>query len=176
MALVLSGSTGIVEANIANSAVTAGKLGSGAARTNFGAGAVLQVLQTSTTAYIATTSTGFVTTGFAISITPIATTSKVLITVAGGGAYVGTSGGVSMHSTIYRNSTNLGNPTYGLERVSSPGGNWVLVPHSMSYLDSPSSASSITYTVYFRSATGSEVQFSNDDRGVITLTVMEIAG
>jgi len=140
-------------------------------------GCVLQVLQNQIgTSLVATTSTSFVTTGFGISITPRATTSKILITVAGGGAYMGTTAQNTMYCTIYRNSTNLSSTNFGFERVSTPGGNWVLTPHSMSVLDSPSTTSSVTYTVYFRSANANEVQFSNDDRGTTTITAMEIAG
>ena len=160
MALILSGDTG---PSIVQSAAQP-------------AGCVLQVVQTATNTYIATTSTSFVTTSFGISITPRSTSSKIFVTTQGGGAFMGTGAGISMYSTIYRNSTNLGNATYGLERLSTPGGSWVLAPHSMSVLDSPSTTSSISYMIYFRSATGAEVQFSNDDRGVVTITAMEIQG
>ncbi len=44
------------------------------------------------------------------------------------------------------------------------------------WLDSPATTSSTTYTVYFRNSdTANSVQFSEGDRGVVTLTLMEIA-
>jgi len=178
----------VVAVDIAAGAVTSAKIATGAVAlatqtsgvlpsASLPTGSVLQVLQNQIgTSTIGTSSSSFVTTGFGISITPRATTSKILITVAGGGAYMGTSASSTMYCTIYRNSTNLSSTNFGFERVSTPGGSWVLTPHSMSVLDSPSTTSSVTYTVYFRSLNGNEVQFSADDRGTTTITAMEIAG
>lgn len=140
-------------------------------------GSVLQVQQTATSAVIQTSSTAFITSSFGVTITPRSTSSKVFVTVQGGGGYVVTTAGNTMYSTIYRNNTtNLGDSVYGLERMSTPGGSWVLWPHSMAVLDSPSSTSATTYTVYYRSVNGATVDFSNSDRGVVTITAMEIQG
>ena len=158
MALILSGDTGVPASGMPT-------------------GSVLQVQQTATTAYISTGSTSFVTTGFGVTITPRSTSSKIFVTVQGGGAYMQTTAQNTMYATIYRNNaTNLGDATFGLERISTPGGTWLLSPHSMSVLDSPSSTSAVTYTVYYRSANGAGVDFSNSDRGVVTITAMEIQG
>jgi hypothetical protein len=146
------------------------------ATTQNSGGKVLQVIQTSTNSSISSSSTSFVTTGFSLSITPKFSTSKVLAIVSGGGGYCTATAGATMYSTIYRNSTNLGDASYGLERITTPGGNFMLVPHSMNILDSPATTSSTTYTCYFRnSGTSASVQFSDGDRGLITLTLMEIA-
>jgi len=140
-------------------------------------GSVLQVLSTQTMAGISTTSDAFQAAGWYLDITPISTSSKILVTLNGGGQYVGNSAGVTQYVTIYRDSTNLGDSTYGLSRFSTPGGSWALAPHSCAVLDSPSSTSSIRYQPYFRRADNSgTVYFSSGDRGKITLTVMEIAG
>ena len=143
-------------------------------------GSVLQVVQNTTAATIQTSSTSFVTTGFAQSITPTSSTSKILININGGGAYMGAGSSVTMRVTIYRGGTDLsagyGITNNGMMRFSTPGGSWMLVPYSMMWLDSPATTSSTTYTVYFRNAdTASTVDFSNTDRGVVTLTLMEIA-
>lgn len=143
-------------------------------------GSVLQVLQTATAATIQTSSTSFVTTGFAQSITPTSSTSKILININGGGAYMGAGSSVTMRVTIYRGGTDLsagyGITNNGMMRFSTPGGSWMLVPYSMMWLDSPATTSLTTYTVYFRNAdTAGTVDFSNTDRGVVTLTLMEIA-
>lgn len=143
-------------------------------------GSVLQVVQNTTAATIQTSSTSFVTTGFAQSITPTSSTSKILININGGGAYMGGGASATMRVTIYRGGTDLsagyGITNNGMMRFSTPGGSWVLVPYSMMWLDSPATTSSTTYTVYFRNAdTAATVDFSNTDRGVVTLTLMEIA-
>ena len=140
------------------------------------AGAVLQVVNATTLAGITTSSTSFVTTGFSASITPTSATSKIYAVVNGGGAYCSTSAGIVMYSTIYRNSTNIGDATFGLERHTTVGGSFAIAPHSMSVLDSPATTSSTTYTCYFRNAgTAGTVEFSGADRGVVSLTLMEIA-
>lgn len=157
MALILSGDTGVPASGMPT-------------------GSVLQVLQTATSGVIQTTSTSFVTTGFGVTITPRSTSSKVYVTVQGGGAYMQTTAQNTMYATIYRNSTNLGDADYGLERLSTPGGTWQLTPHSMAVLDNPSSTSAVTYTVYYRSTNGAAVDFSQTDRGVVTITAMEIQG
>jgi hypothetical protein len=136
-------------------------------------GSVLQVVNATTIANISTTSTSFVTTGFSVSITPKFSTSKILVFVNGGAGYVYTSA-LSMWCTIYRNSTNIGDATYGLERFYG-GSSAILSPHSMCVLDSPATTSSTTYTCYFKTSGGSTVDFSYSDRGIVSFTAMEIA-
>jgi hypothetical protein len=173
---------------IADGNITSGKLASGAAVANIGAraittgqvpaGSVIQVV----TVYLdnvttVTTSTSFVTTSWSGTITPTSATSKILVTVSGGSIYCGTGSGGSYYATIYRNnSTNLGNSSFGLERFTTVGGTHSLAPHSMSVLDSPATTSATTYTPYFRNAgSATQVDFSNTDRGIVTMTLMEIA-
>lgn len=136
-------------------------------------GVVLQVIQNSTSAAITTTSDSFVTTNFSVSITPKFSSSKVLILVSGGGWNVPST--YSSYATIYRASTNLGDATYGLERIYSSA-SIAISPHSMCILDSPATTSSTAYTCFFRSSSaGTTVEFSNTNRGIVTITVMEIA-
>ena len=162
MALTLDGSLGVTFP------VTAGS----ASAVQASSGRVLQVVNATTIAAISTSSTSFVTTGFSLSITPSNSSNKVFVFVNGGGAYT-VGNGRSLHATIYRGATNLGDATYGLERFFCSGE--VIAPHSMSVLDSPATTSSTTYTCYFRSGSASEVQFSAADRATISFTAMEIA-
>lgn len=139
-------------------------------------GKVLRVVSTTTVSVITTTSTSFVTTGFSQSITPTAASSKILVLLNGGGAYMGTTADRSLYTTIYRGASNIGDATYGLSRHSTAGSLYSLSPHSITFLDSPATTSSTTYTVYFRSSNGgTSVEFSNIDRGTVVLTLMEIA-
>lgn len=148
--------------------------------TQFSAGQILQVVQSrSDSTMVSTSSTSFVSTGLAASITPKSSSSKILVTLNGGGAYMLTSASTTMRITIYRNSTDLSTvgTNNGLARHSSPGGSWTISPYSISFLDSPATTSSTTYTVYFRNGdTAATVQFQSDDRGVPALTLMEVAG
>ena len=142
-----------------------------------GGGKVLQVVSNRTKTYIATTSTSFVATGLFVDITPASTSSKILVSITGGGQYNGSSSSISQFVTIFRGSTNIGDATYGITRFATPGGNWMIVPHSATALDSPASVASVRYEAYFMNRnTANSVQFSDSDRGLVTITAMEIAG
>jgi hypothetical protein len=70
--------------------------------------------------------------------------------------------------TIFRGATNLGNSNgmgFGNSAHSA----------SISFLDSPSTTSSTTYQLYFRSQGGS-TQYINNTSNTGSITVMEIKG
>ena len=182
MTTIIDGTAGITFPDTSVQAVTAtnaSNISSGTlGKARLPTGSVLQVVQaTLDNVATTTTSTSFVTTSFSATITPSSSTSKVLVIVTGGSIFCGNTAGVQYFGTIYRNNTtNLGNASYGLERFTTPGGNYSLAPHSMSILDSPATTSSTTYTPYFKNAgTGGQVDFSNTDRGTVTMILMEIA-
>lgn len=133
-------------------------------------GKVLQVVSATTTSSTSTSSTSFVSTSLTASITPSSSSSKIFILVAGGELDSnGTNQAIT--ATIYRNSTNLAgssgiSDSYGtLSRVQST--------LSMSFLDSPSTTSSTTYTAYIKAGSGTVVFNANPVQSCITL--MEIA-
>lgn len=156
--------------------VPAAGLASGAARANFGAGAVLQVVQASVVGSIGTSSTSYVSTGLSAAITPSSTSSKILVLVNGGGQYLGGGGFKNNQTTVFRNSTNLGGGTEAsLSRLYGP--NEIALPNSIALLDSPSTTSSIVYEVRFKAVNGSTVYFNvGGDSGAVAITLMEIAG
>jgi hypothetical protein len=170
MALVLNGSgsiTGLSAGGLPDGSVTADDIAS------LPAGSVIQVVQgTLAPTLVQTSSTSFVTSTLSASITPSSSSNKILVMCSGGAPYT-EANGRSLWLTIYRNSTNLGNSTYGFGRYYADVSS-VMTPMSMTYLDSPATTSSTTYAVYFRSS-GATVQFSNIDRGTSTITLMEIA-
>jgi len=146
------------------------------ATTQASAGQVLQVVSNpASLTGMTTTSTSFVTTGFSIAITPKFSSSKILVSVSGGGAYCGTTASTSMYCTIYRGASNIGDATYGLARYTTVGGSFAIMPHSFSVYDSPATTSSTTYTIYLKSSNGNQVDFQNTDRGIPIFTAMEIA-
>ncbi len=132
-------------------------------------GSVLQVVSTSTMGNIAIASSSFVDTGLGASITPSSTSNKILIMLSGG-ALTCNNQGRRLVSVIYRDSTIL---TNSQTMHNSPYDPFFDV-HSITYLDSPSSTSSISYDVYAKQINGS-VYFNTGDGGV-SLTLMEIAG
>ena len=134
-------------------------------------GSVLQVVQATTTNGPSTTSTSFVTTSFSGSITPKFSTSKILAIVTG--QLYETAASNQGFITLYRGGSNLGDATQGFAPNVYSGSN-ITGGASFSYLDSPATTSSTTYTVYFRT-TGGTVYF-NGANGLATIILMEIAG
>lgn len=194
MPMTLSGDgtiTGLAAGGLPDATVTAADLASGAARSNFGAGAVLQVVSVTKTDTFSTTSTSFVDiTGLSLSITPTSATSKILIIVNAVGGSGGNAGSLCTFR-LMRNSTpiNVGNAATGYIQASVGGmrvpldtnASW-LVP--MNFLDSPATTSATTYKIQGTiesntlriNSLGSDVannQFSY--RGASTITALEIA-
>lgn len=122
-------------------------------------------------AYVSTTSTSYVTTGLSVTITPQATTSKILIMFQG---ITAGAANINVPLTIYRNSTNLVTGTAPGDLYSSQ---YTGAGTSLIY-DSPATTSATTYTVYIRSSTGGTVYFGNpvSTATAVSITVLEISG
>lgn len=135
------------------------------------AGAVLQVVNATSGTQASTTSTSFVTTGFSASITPSSSSSKILAFFSANGYQTAAAYDVF---TLFRGATNIGGATWGFGSIyGNTGDRFGQI--SGSYLDSPATTSSVTYTIYFRvtASTG----FLNLNTGELsTITLMEIAG
>jgi len=145
-------------------------------------GAVLQVVQTTMTGTFSTTSTTFTDlTGMSASITPSSTSSQILVLV-----YVTASNSStnSVQLNLVRASTTIFQPA-----SSGSGGSTTFagtnqasndsVNASFVYLDSPSTASSVTYKLQCRT-NGGTLYFGRRGDNVYTwpgsLILMEIAG
>ena len=157
------------------------------------AGSVLQVVSVNKVdAFSTTTTNSWVDiTGMAASITPTSASSKILVmvqlTIGGGGNNYGRG------YSVKRGATQLNLGTYG---TGSPGSFSASTNHAgggdggvntapFTYLDSPSTTSSITYQVELfadsRSTTGTKINRTQDGTNVgsygsSTITLMEIAG
>ena len=212
MALTLSGSTGIVEANIADSAITTNKiasdsvttakiatgavgatdLASGAARANFGAGAVLQVVQTVVTGPI--TFTGTLADAMSVSITPSSTNNKILVewdTVWGrsvdtyGAFYLYKNGSKMYGASGDASYQDFQRATGAIMNRGSGQDQYVTHSNSGRYLDSPSTTSAITYTIKANATYSGSIYLNRAEfvgntgyqiRSISSLTVTEIAG
>ena len=133
-------------------------------------GKVLQVVSGTLTSSYTTSSTSFVATGLDVAITPSSTSSKIFIIAT---SYLDDNGTArDVLSTIFRDSTNLGDSTNGM--MDSFGGSTRLrANHSMSFLDSPNSTSAITYEVYYKTG-GASVSF-NSQGSISSITAMEVS-
>ena len=141
-------------------------------------GKILQVVQTVDTDSLTSTSTSFVTTDIAVAITPASSSNKVLIVVSGGIVKLPGNGGFAT-ATIYRNAVNLdadglsqhGQSYSGL--AAGPSGFDFRRPESMFYLDSPSTTSAVTYTVYAK--VSAQTMTYGDASIPMTMTAMEVS-
>jgi len=136
-------------------------------------GKVLQAVTFTYSTQESTSSTSFVASSVTASITPSSSSNKVLVMVSG----TQTTSGNASHNvaTIYRgSSTNLGDSSYGISYTYSGAGS----THSgisMNVLDSPSTTSATSYTMYFR-ATAAHSQTLQNGGAKSTIILLEIAG
>ena len=155
------------------------------------AGSVIQVVQSMRSSLITTTSATPVDV-LTLTLTPSSVNSKFLVMCSGlESTYAGDGNTYSIHQLV-RNSTNIyigdasglagrgSSGRFGRQSTSAPD------TVSFSYIDSPSTTSSITYKWQFASARGPSwtvslggsvrTSFSGDVRSPCSLIVMEIAG
>jgi hypothetical protein len=160
-------------------------------------GTVLQVVQGIKTDTFVTSSsvTDTAVTGLTVSITPSSTTSKILVICNLGIAAENAQGGAAkLTRTISATTTQLsladaagsrsrGSFAGSAYRGNASNFNLMLWHQSLTYLDSPTTTSAITYGVQVSSiSTGTFINRTGDDansgdmyRGVSYITVMEIA-
>jgi len=133
-------------------------------------GSVLQVQQDiGPTSVQDISSTSFVDTGLSVDITPRDANSKFLIQ---GAMDVDIDANEQTFFTVFRNATDLGS-TNGLVNTWN-GTNRMIVPITILVLDSPSTASTITYKIKIKNAAGT-VRLNSQGTKII-MTVSEIAG
>lgn len=150
----------------------------GLAKASLPTGSVLQVVNATYATETTNSTTTFADTGLTAAITPISSSSKILVLVSmcGVGVSAGASNGGRFQ--LVRNSTTICN----IERMAGYTGT-ALVNYigsvSTNYLDSPNTTSSTTYKVQFSNrAAAATVIICTSDGGTAstsTLTLMEIA-
>ena len=138
------------------------------------AGHIIQVVNNVTLTRDTTSSTSFVTTGITASITPSSTSSKIFVIVSACGN-VNNSAGVKLLYTLYRDSTNLGDADDGIGELRGIT-SIVRAGITPSYLDSPNTTSSVTYTLYFRTNGSATVEIPGTIGQTRSITLMEVAG
>ncbi len=149
------------------------------------AGAVLQVKQTAIAAVVSASAAGESTfadiSGATVSITPLSSSNKILVSYT---LHIGNST-TSQNNVIklLRDSTAIvgtGGSTLNVTGYARLNNNTEIQPEAIQYLDSPATTSALTYKLQW--ATGSGTIYLNR-RGyngtyglLSTITVMEIAG
>ena len=154
---------GIVDTDmIASNAVTP-------AKSTIVGGKILQVVAANTTTQVQYTDTSFTATNLTVNITPTSASSKIFVTSQFHLYKSGTSADAKV--TLYRDSTNLGNATYGFGQFSdlggAGGGNSIVQT-----FDSPNTTSQVTYTVYVKMNSGHNVYVCSNNVAA-NITAME---
>jgi hypothetical protein len=136
-------------------------------------GVILQVVQGSTTTETSSSSATFADTTLTASITPSATSSKVLVLVEHPRNFK--SGATNVGWKLFRDSTEIYSLRYLFDTNDSTR---QVIPLSFNLLDTPSSTSSLTFKTQFNneSATGSVVVQKDGSTGKSTITLIEVAG
>ena len=139
-----------------------------------GFGKIGQVVSVTHTADQTSTSTSFAdVTNLNASITPSATTSKILILTDIEFYVAGSSQGINGYLKVVRGSTDLiqrRSQSYSQDGTGVEYENQV----SFAYLDSPSTTSSTTYKIQFRLGAGSSVSINHSSDKTGSLTLLEV--
>ena len=139
-----------------------------------GFGKIGQVVSVTHTADQTSTSTSFAdVTNLNASITPSATTSKILILTDIEFYVAGSSQGINGYLKVVRGSTDLiqrRSQSYSQDGTGVEYENQV----SFAYLDSPSTTSSTTYKIQFRLGAGSSVSINHGSDKTGSLTLLEV--
>ena len=162
----ISGSTGVNK--IQDGTVVASDLAS-----SVDLGKVLQIVSTKYTSAVTISSSTFQSSGLYANITPSATSSKILVMIT---ASVGGDGsdGSYLYGAPFRDSTELMEVAFCRDQpVDSYGAKSESL--ALTYLDSPSSTSQITYRLKGRATNASHEFRMNYVSGQSTITLMEIA-
>jgi len=133
-----------------------------------GGGKVLQVVGDTDNTKTITSSTSFVDTNVTKSITPSSISSRILVLTT---SFLNSEGSNTPKLTINRGSTNLGQAE-GFGACNASGSTLHTII-SLTYLDSPNTISSVTYTLRVKSSSGSAVESGSSDKQA-TITLIEI--
>ena len=149
-----------------------------ASNTNFPTGSVLQVVNATYATQTSSTSTTYVDTGLSATITPSSTSSKILVIVQQTGCGKDTND-TTLQLQLLRGATAL----FKFEAVGAwigAGGRNFIGTCGTSYLDSPATASAVTYKTQQASYNGGANTYTQFNVGTgsstSTITLLEIAG
>ena len=140
-----------------------------------GGGKVLQVVQGTTTTSTTISSSTLTDTTITATITPSASTSKILVLVMSNPDYYRTSGtNATMDAVVKRDSTtildfNTGDKSASYIEVTGVINVYAQTFFNISYLDSPATTSAITYKVQAAAVTGTTIWQSNSKTSAIIL-------
>jgi hypothetical protein len=178
-------SLGITDGTIVNADINASAAIAGTKLT--GAGKVLQVVSSFKSDTASTSSTSFTSLGLSVSITPSSASNKILILTD---AKIGHSTGQVRYVALFKDGSIISTGDTAGTRIKAGitltdgDGSQKIEPYAVTFLDSPSTTSSVTYAIYGRVYTSGTVYINrsdndgdagNDARAGSSIIVMEIA-
>ena len=161
-----------IQTSSGSGTITLGQSGetiSSSAAMGSGMGKVLNVYTNVHTTADSTTSTSFVASSSAITLTPVSSSSRFLLIF---NAVLEVTNGGRPEFTFYRDSTNLGGG-HNSSIVRDQDTSNINVSYGMHKVDTPSTSSEIVYKMFYRSSNGNAT-YPNAG-GEANFTIMEIA-
>ena len=144
------------------------------ATTQNSGGKVIQVVQGTTSTATSTSSTSYSDTTLTATITPLFSTSKILILVSQNGVYASVNNlGVGL--AVLRNSTNICQFSKFETLIGGGATTGALISSSTCYLDSPSTTSATIYKTQFAVGQNTGTVYVQNNNDVSTITLMEIS-
>ena len=134
---------------------------------------VLQTVQTTYSTQVSNSTATYADTGLSATITPESTDSKILVTAC---HTFGKTAGFSENRVAWllrRDSTAIWYS--GTIELYTATALLLIAPFTISYLDSPSTTSAVTYKTQFMNPYGTSAAISQYGSGTATMTLMEIS-
>ena len=168
----VAGSTVLTLPAVSGTVITTGTTGQVIPKAALPTGSVLQVVSAYTSTPVTNNTSTLVSTGLSTSITPLFSTSKILVIASLSGIYKFTNA-TSATIMLRRGAGNI--QQFALTAAGVPTSTAMYITQTNTYLDSPATTSATTYTLYFASqqnVAGVTVQTNGD---ISAITLMEIA-
>ena len=155
--------------------ITTGSSGQSIPKAALPTGSVLQVVQGTTSTGVSNNTSTLADTGLTATITPLFSSSRILVQVCQNGLTKGpgnTGSGVQLQ--LLRNSTIIAKVQGYGGYTESSSYNWI-GGVAGDYLDSPATTSATTYKTQFKNETNATGVGVNQDGSTSTITLLEIA-
>ena len=168
----VAGSTVLTLPAVSGTVITTGTTGQVIPKAALPTGSVLQVVTAYTSTPVTNNTSTLVSTGLSTSITPLFSTSKILVIASLSGIYKFTNNtGATIQ--LWRGAGNI--QQFAITAAGSGTTAPMYITQTNTHLDSPATTSATTYTLYFASQqniAGVTVQTNGD---ISAITLMEIA-
>jgi len=140
-----------------------------------GGGKILQVVSTTYSTQASSTSTSYADSGLTLSITPSASTSRVVVFVSQPIALIHTQGQeLYMNMNVVRGSTQLMENRMLFRAAAYGSESAIYTAWAPTYVDSPATTSSTTYKCQFKNSGAVGTAYTQIGNTTATITLMEI--